>query len=75
MKHDHWLRCERARPSTVFGVGFIGTRIHYGAPFAMAVVKRHGLRDVRRFRTYAESHGFVCTVLRGHDGPCCFEVN
>jgi hypothetical protein len=73
MKLDHWLRCEKRSPSSTlcFAVAFVGTRVAYGAPWAMGVIRSRRLFDVRRFREWAESRGFVCTVLRGHDGPCC----
>lgn len=70
MKHDHWLRCEHRQKPICFAIAFVGTRITYGPPYAMAIVRRRGLQDVRRFHLYAERHGFTCTVLRGHDGPC-----
>jgi hypothetical protein len=69
---DHWLRAEHATESKCFAVAFVGTRVQYGAPLAMAIVRRNGLHDVRVLREHLERRGFRCEVLRGHDGPCCF---
>jgi hypothetical protein len=60
---DCWLRCEHKTLPLCFAVAFQGERIVYGAPYAMAIVRRRGLHDVERFRNHLERSGFRCSEL------------